>query len=96
MASASTFAKVSEEARDFEFQTRQFLLDDIPDEEKIHAPIAMNEAISEGHDPLPDSDGRIACRRRQAVGSLADDLEMRMTASWTIRSRKKVSRPSAT
>ena len=69
-------AKVPEKAHDFEFQTRQVFLDDVPDEQEIHAPIAMNEAISESDNPLPDSAGGIACRWREAVGSFADDFEI--------------------
>src|SRR5215207_10241980 len=69
-------AKVPEKARDFEFQTRQVFLDDVPDEQEIHAPIAVNKAISESDDPLPGSAGGIAYRRRQAVRGLADDFEI--------------------
>ena len=69
-------AKVSAEARHFEFQIRQVLLDGVPNEEEIDAPITMDEAISESDDPLPDSTGGIARRARQSARSLADDFEI--------------------
>jgi hypothetical protein len=69
-------AEVSEKARDLTFQTREILLNDAPDEQEVYAPVAVNEAIAKSNDPLSGRIGGIACRRRQAVGSLADDFEI--------------------
>jgi hypothetical protein len=73
---SSLSAEVPEKARDLTSETREVLLDDAPDEQEVYAPVAVNEAISKSDDPLPDRIGGIARRRRQAVGSLADDFKI--------------------
>lgn len=90
------FAEILCKTRDVGLQAWQIVLDDIPNQQEVHAPVAMNETISECDNLLPDRTGSVAGCRREAVGSLADDFKLRMTASWISRSCRNVSRPPAT
>src|SRR5713101_3406389 len=65
-----------QQARHLPFQVGQIILDNVPNQQQVDTPVAMNETIPEGDDLAPPVAGAFTSRDRQARGRLTDNLEI--------------------
>jgi hypothetical protein len=67
---------LSEQPRNHRFQCRQFVLNHVPHELQVDAPVPVDDPVAESYDPGPGNVSCVVQGRRQAAGGFADDLEV--------------------